>query len=401
MSKLNFPSEFLWGTSSAAHQVEGNNNKNDWWIWEKNNEDQEESGTACNEFRDYKKHIDLMKKMGLSAYRLSIEWSRIYPKQGQVNLNAVKHYKKVLIYLNKKNIKVFLTLHHFTNPIWFSKIGGFEKRSNIKNFTDFVELCAKEYQENVDYWITINEPSTYVLKSYLLGIWPPGNRNILSSFKVYRNLALSHNLAYLKIKDVIPNSKVGAAHQIVVYTSPVRVINKILKKIQEFVVNEYFYNKTKNFHDFYGINYYFKNPVSLKYLFKKIDKKIMELIIRDKGKDFGWTMDPSGISEAINLVKKLNPNKEIFILEHGISDPTDKIRSIYIKRAVKYLHKSILEGAQVRGYMHWSLLDNFEWNLGYTSKFGLCKKEKNGNIKIKSSGHVYKKLINKFSNINA
>lgn len=398
MSLSSLPAGFLWGTSSSAHQTEGNN-INDWSEWEKTSKGIEKSGQTCNAYKNYQLHISLMKKFNNNAYRFSIEWSRIFPRKGHVDEDAINHYKNLLISLKKDNIRVFVTLHHFTNPIWFSDLGAFTKPKNIKYFLDFVNVCIDNLGNYIDYWVIINEPTTYILKSYLMGIWPPGRKSLFDAINVYKNLAATHNSAYKLIKSKIPNSNIGSAHQIIVYYSMNKsFLNMILAKIQNYLVNDYFYKKTSGSHDYFGINYYFRNPVSLKFLFKKIDKNAREKILEDKGECYGWSMDPSGIYNAIMYANKKDKSKEIYILEHGLSDPTDTVRADYLRIAIEQINKAVINKANVRGYLHWTLIDNFEWDLGYISKFGLCRLDSNGEIFPKPSAFKYSDLIKKYSN---
>ncbi|MFC1700991.1 family 1 glycosylhydrolase [Patescibacteria group bacterium] len=232
---MRFPKNFLWGAASSAHQVEGNN-FNDWTEWEKKNakrlakkakkyyqkwqkEQFQEmlkkenyiSGRACDHYNRYEKDFDIAKSLNHNAHRFSIEWSRIEPEQGKFNQQEIEHYRKVILALKRRGIEPFVTLWHWTNPVWFSEKGGFEKHRNIKYFVNYAEKMVKELGKDVKFWITINEPNIYVSNSYLKGVWFPQKRNIFKYRKVLFNLIKAHKLSYDIIKNNFSKAKVGIA----------------------------------------------------------------------------------------------------------------------------------------------------------------------------------------------
>ena len=159
---LNFPEGFLWGAATSAHQVEGNNIYNDWWQWEQTRPRQFRSGQACDQYNRFKEDFELAKGLNHNAHRLSIEWSRIEPKEGQFNMEAIQHYKSVLATLKEHKMAVMLTLWHFTLPEWVADLGGWENGKTAHFFERFVKKIAPLLGEYVDLWITINEPGVYV-----------------------------------------------------------------------------------------------------------------------------------------------------------------------------------------------------------------------------------------------
>jgi beta-glucosidase len=168
-----FPKHFLWGTATAAHQVEGYNYNNDWWQAEQQGKLRFKSGAACDHYHRSSQDFDLAQKMHNNAHRLSVEWSRLEPRPGEWNYPAVEHYRKVLTDLRNRKITVMLTLHHFTLPSWLADKGGFAKFRNLKYFTRYVKFAAQQFQDLVDFWITINEPGVYIYQGYEMGDWPP------------------------------------------------------------------------------------------------------------------------------------------------------------------------------------------------------------------------------------
>ena len=159
---LKFPEGFLWGSATSAHQVEGNNINSDWWEWEQKRPPRFRSGDACDQYNKYEEDFDLVKQLNHNSHRLSIEWSRIEPKEGEFNQEAIDHYKKVLESLKDKNLTVMLTLWHFTLPKWVSDKGGWENGKTVKYFEGFVKKIVPEIEEYVDFWVTLNEPGVYI-----------------------------------------------------------------------------------------------------------------------------------------------------------------------------------------------------------------------------------------------
>ncbi len=160
--KLVFPKNFLWGAATAAHQVEGNNLYNDWWAWEKKGGGTKPSGIACDHYKRFEEDFELAKKLNHNAHRLSIEWSRIEPEEGQWDEEVVKHYQEVLQSLKDKEMKTFVSLFHVTLPLWFAKKGGFEKKENIEYFKKFALFAASAFADKVDFWVTVNETKTVI-----------------------------------------------------------------------------------------------------------------------------------------------------------------------------------------------------------------------------------------------
>ncbi|MEK7592314.1 MAG: family 1 glycosylhydrolase [Patescibacteria group bacterium] len=364
-----FPRNFLWGTSSAAHQVEGNTVDSDWWHWSLAGH-VPYPGTGCDHYRMYEEDFLLMQKMHHNAHRLSIEWSRIVPQEGVINRKEIDHYKAVLQSLRKKKIQSFVTLHHMTSPLWFSKKGGFSKKENIHFFLDFVTLCAKEFGGLVDFWITINEPTSYAAKSYFLGDGPPGGKNFGTALSVFLHLTEAHKRAYHLIKKLYPHASVGSSHVLTRFDSGGGLAGFLLSPVLHFLNNTLYFMLTKNTHDFVGINCYFRIEVSLHNIRKVLYEKDFSGIMQNKRHDLGWFVDSTSIYWL--LVYTWNSMKKpIYITEHGISDPSDKNRIGHIHDAVMSMTRASEEGVDIRGYLHWTFLDNYEWSSGFEPKFGL------------------------------
>ncbi len=389
---LSFPNGFLWGAATSAHQIEGNNKNSDWWAWEnsakraneliakgKNPEDFK-SGIACDSYNRYDEDFSLAKELGHNSTRLSIEWARIEPKEGVFDEQAFDHYEKVLQSAKYHGLKTFVTLHHFTNPLWFSNKGGFEKKENVQHFVRYAEACAKRLYEYVDFWITINEPEIHSTHSYLLGIFPPQQKSLIKTFKVIKNLLLAHNLSSPKIK-FYGNKPVSMAYHLS-DVQPASIFSEPLTHIVHYLANEYILKRTIAASDFIGMNYY--NHLHIGWFGRRNHSHSGHEV-----SDLGWGIHPEGLGRLLIFLKKFN--KPIYITENGIADARDNKREKFIKEHLCQIHKAISQGADVRGYLYWSLIDNFEWHQGFSPRFGLIEIDREDLLrrKIRPSALAY------------
>jgi len=368
MTTNQFPKNFLWGVAISGHQTEGDNLNSDWCVWEKNGkiEDGSISGEACDFYHRYQADIDSAKSLNLNAFRLSIEWSRIEPTEGKFDEKEIEHYKNVLLYLKQNNFKVFLTLWHFTLPQWLATQGGWENKKTIFYFQRYIEKIVKKFGNLVDFWLTLNEPTMYTGAAYLTGVWPPEKRSFLKTVKVFCKLMEAHKKSYEIIHHLIPEAKVGIAQNVVYFHSPQNPMDKYLSWFFNFLYNKLFYLLTKKYHDFIGLNYYYAYLVSNLNLVKKIKRIIVKSL---KKKDLKVEIYPPGIYQVIKMFKKYKI--PIYITENGLDDADDKKRPEFIRDHLKWINEAIQEGTQVKGYLHWSLMDNFEWQEGFEPKYGL------------------------------
>jgi len=355
---LEFPKEFLWGTATSAYQVEGGIENCDWSL-------KFPAGKACNHYYLYEKDFDLMKKLNLNAYRFSIEWSRIEPREGEFDKVEIEHYRKVLLSLKERKIKAMVTLHHFTNPQWLVKIGGWTNKKVVFYFTRFAERILKEYQNLVDFWQSFNEPLVYASMSFLKGVWPPKKKNSILFLKVIKNQILAHKKIFQTSHRFNPNIKIGIAKNNQFFES--ENSNPPLDRFSTFLAryfwNEYFLNRIQNHLDFIGLNYYFYRKIKFPFSEEKV--KCQD----EQESDIGWKIFPKGIYYVLKDLQKYN--LPIYITENGLADAKDKLRKDFIKDHLFWIHKAIKEGIDVRGYFHWSFMDNFEWKSGFEPRFGL------------------------------
>jgi len=403
---LKFPKNFYWGSATSAHQVEGGNH-NDWSEWEKKNAErlakeakekwqpwQQEkfpemfnpenyiSGRACDHYHLYEQDFDIAKKLGHNAHRFSIEWSRIEPEQGKFNEKEIEHYRKVIITLKGLEIEPFVTIWHWPIPIWLRDKGGWENKKITDYFERYAEKISNALGENVKFWITLNEPEIYASNSYFAGVWPPQKKNLFAYLRVLNNLIKAHRKAYGVIKKANSNSKIGIAKNNIYFEAyQNKLVNRVLKKFIDWWWNFYFLNRIRNHQDFIGLNHYFHNRIN--YGFNKNENK--------KISDIGWELYPEAIYYVLKDLKRFN--KPIYITENGLADGGDKKRSWFILESLKNIGKAINEGVNVRGYLHWSLMDNFEWDKGFWPRFGLVEVNyKTLERKIRPSALQYAKI---------
>jgi len=319
-----------------------------------------------------------------NAHRFSIEWSRIEPEEGKFNQGEIEHYRKVLQALRARGLEPLVTLHHFTNPIWFAKKGGWANKRAPEYFERYVEYVARHLGGEAKYWMTINEPLIVNSLGYLSGRWPPfKKRDFLGYFRAISNMAEAHRRAYGVLHKYNVDAKVGAAKNNNYFESVKDIfwpLNFLIVYISKYFKNERFLNKIKNHQDFIGLNYYNHYKFSLFKGFYQDGKE---------RSDFGWEIYPEGIYHVAKEIYK-KYKKPIYITENGISDADDSKRPKFIKEHLQWLHKAIQEGADVRGYFYWSLLDNFEWTEGFTQKFGLVEVNfETFERKMRPSGELY------------
>ena len=400
-SRISFPKAFCWGTATASHQVEGNCVNNNWFVWENSKDENnipriknnQKSGIACDHWNRYKEDIGLIKKTGVTHYRFSLEWSKIEPEKGKYDEEAINHYSNVIDSLIENNIVPVITLHHFTNPIWFDEMGGFEKEENIDHFIIFCKTVFSRYSSRVKNWCTINEPEVYAVMGYFAGIFPPGKKEPQLAVEVLKNLLISHTQVYKALKE-LPNgqdSKIGIVKNIMQF-EPYRrwnlldwIVCRITSEIYNGIALSYLEKGVINVNypffvkinyesksaalatDFFGLNYY--SHSHLKFKFDSYEFFENKFLSSDTMTDMPYAIYPEGLYRAIKQAGKIN--KPIIITENGIADATDDRREIFIERYIYAMSRAIKDGANVKGYYYWSLMDNFEWAEGYDMRFGL------------------------------
>ena len=359
-----------------------------------------------------------MKDIGVNHYRFSIEWSKVEPKNGNYDPEAIQHYRDLCDSLLKNNITPVITLHHFTHPIWFEKLGAFEKRENIDHFIDYSEYAFNNLKDLVPIWCTINEPSVFVSQGYFNGIFPPGKKDPVLASVVLENLLYAHTKTYKHLKNLDggDQAQIGLVKNIFQF-DPLRRWH-ILDWVFSKVLNNVFTNSTLDYFkkghaifslpgmvkkhlenndaigamDFIGLNYYSRMHVkgqanmSEPFIFEKREKDIQT--------DMEYALYPEGFYKALHTISTLE--KPIYVTENGVADRGNNIREIFIKRYLYALNKGIQDGLDIRGYFYWTLMDNFEWAEGYKMKFGLYEVNFETQARIlRESSSLFAKMVKK------
>jgi len=405
----NFPKQFLWGASTSSHQIEGGN-VNNWSEWGKKTAEKRAknipnwyefpkelleiakdpksriSGKACNSFELWREDIKLLKELGLNSYRFSIEWSRIFPEKGVVSKKGLKYYKDLINGLKANNIEPVLTCWHWTLPLWIEKEGGLMAKDIEKYFKEYFDILAENFGEDIKYWVSINEPSVITSQSYLVGVWPPQKKSPFIWFYLYYfRMVKIHKIGYESIKRVNKEALIGVAkHNTVMESYNNMPWNILITKLGDFFWNHWYLKKIHKYLDFIGLNFYFHQKIGIRGI--KNDN--------DRLSDMGWWLRPDSLYRALMDLKRYN--LPIIITENGVADFKDQYREWWLDESFNAMNKALEDGINLIGYLHWSLLDNFEWAEGFWPKFGLVKVDlKTFERKIKKSGYYYKDLIEK------
>lgn len=396
--------DLLLGVATASTQIEGGDKNNTWYDWTKNG-DKTKDGTnpflANSHWENYKEHIDLMEELHLQIYRMSIEWSRIEPNEGEFDESAINHYRDEISYLLEKGIKPLVTLHHFSNPIWFEKKGGFKKKKYaIECFKRYTRYVVSHLSDLVNEWCTINEPNVYVINSFMFGQWLNEERSFHTSMKVLRALGKCHVEAYKIIHEIQPDARVGIALNIT-YFIPMRP-KKLVDRFGCWF-NDRGFNlaicyamaydklifplgwspKKGNYFDYLGINYYTTNAV-----------KKMTTYFPEGGtyNDMGWIITPENFRKVLLRFHNLFKDKDIYITENGTPDRRDAFRPQYIR---DHLY-ALADLDFVKRYYYWTFMDNFEWKEGQGPCFGLVEYHyEDKTYTPRPSAYLYKEIIDK------
>jgi beta-glucosidase len=398
-----FPENFIFGAATSSYQIEGNNKNSDWYEWEKKkNHIKTECEKACDSWNRFSDDIKLLKEFGLDAYRMSIEWSRIFPKPDQIDTDALKKYEKILLLLKENKIKVFLTLQHHSLPKWLKH--GWLNLKIEKHFDNYTTLIGKNFHSLVDAWMPINEPAVNSTFGYFLEEFPPGQRSVLGYIFAARNQVNCHYNSYNKLKEINPNIPVGFIKQLLIFDNlKNNYVDKLLTRYFHYIFNKSYLNafqkgqipvskryrpEFKKTVDFWGLNYYTRKWVSL----RLAGRQQFNVDPNAELTQMGWEWFPEGIRAAAKIlwdIKKV----PIYITENGIATDNDSKRKKFIYKHLLETLKSLDDGIDIRGYFYWSLLDNFEWCMGYEPKFGLASVEPSTFDRItKDSGYYLGKI---------
>ncbi len=410
---ISFPKDFIWGTATAAYQIEGawNEDGKGPSIWD---EFTHRGGTiahndtgdvACDHYHRYKDDVKLIKKLNCTAYRFSISWPRVLPEgRGGVNQKGLDFYQRLTDELLAHHIQPCATLYHWDLPLALEKEGGWTRRFIADAFEEYTSTVVAALKDKVKFWMTLNEPLIIYGAGYFAGVHAPGYKSLLKSMKVIHNLLLSHAKSYHCIKSIDPQAKVGivnASSPVVgesekdahaaklaeaftqrIFLDPIfkgtypALIDRRLRFLNWDIKDEDF-KIMKNTADFLGINNYTRMVVK---------KTLLPLpgfaIQQTKSKNvtaMGWEIYPEGLYNLCTWIRDEYGNPPVYVTENGAAfddainkgEIIDTQRIDFLKSYLSSLYKAIQEGCNVKGYFVWSLMDNFEWAEGYAKRFGI------------------------------
>lgn len=401
MQEKKFPAGFYWGAATASYQVEGGIENTDWAKAARASR-VPPCGSACEHYQRFEADFDIAKGLGHTAHRFSVEWARIEPEEGEFDMKEVAHYRAVLEALRERDIKPFVTIWHFTLPLWFSQSGGFERVDAPAIFARYAAFLVQNLGDLCDHFSTMNEPNVFGSNGWLRGSWPPFKRFSLTDlvsitnsgriyeaeasrgfkplflyFRVMKNLALAHNEAFKAIKKISPQTEVSVVKHVIVFAANWNPFNKIKAALANYFWTRIFMNRTYKYCDSIGLNYYFYTQFGDKRQWRKTD--------------MDWNFAPEHVYDALMMLNRYK--LPLFVSEAGLADAADAGRAEYIKRQVAGVWQAVEDGADVRGHMYWSLLDNYEWALGFEKRFGLVSVNFDTQERTtRSSAYVYKEI---------
>ncbi len=411
MLKFKLKENLLLGASTAATQIEGCDENNNWARFAREGKinDGTTPTSACDHYNRWREDIDLMAEMGIEVYRFGIEWSRIEPEEGKFDESVLSHYREEIEYMRARGIRPLLTLHHFENPLWFEDIGGFTNKRSPDIFMEFAERVIDSLCDLVDDYITINEPNVYALNSLFYGTWPPEKKSLFALVKAFSNFTACHVRAYNMIhgkraalgkrreetlvsfanhlRVFAPKDPKNLWHRFSSWASEYLFQGAITKSMMTgkclFPVLKRKGVKRGRYYDYIGINYYSRSTVS------GLSDGVREGCFKN---DMGWEIYHEGLIEASNkLSDKYGREYPVFITENGTCDNTDAFRPLFIYDQLKVITET---DNRIERYYHWSFMDNFEWREGESCRFGLVHIDyKSQTRTVKSSGRLYSDII--------
>ncbi len=370
-----FPPNFMWGVATASHQIEGGNTNN-WTRFEPTSKSGQSSGIACDHWNRKEQDLELIQNLNVTHYRFSLEWSRIEPTMGEWDEDAIAWYSDLVDRLLERGIQPMVTLHHFTNPLWWEDLGAFEEESNIIYWIRFSSKMFEVLSDRVEWWCTINEPAVYASMGYILGEFPPGERSFKKTRRVSLNLMRAHAKCYRTLKSMANGSttKIGLVKNINIF-DPYRRWNP-LHRFQANLLDGMFNRcwidglKTGRFKppsalrsvsieglkgssDFIGVNYY-THLLATPFMPTKVE---IDPLIRpwEERTDFRYPMYAEGLKRAFEMVASLH--LPMIVTENGVADDDDDMRPEHVRRHLQITSEAIADGHDILGFYHWSLMD--------------------------------------------
>ena len=375
---------FLWGASTSAHQTEGGNHANDWHDWEQAPRSPcvEPAGDACDHVNRYPQDVALLAGIGLNSYRFSVEWSRVEPRPGRFSEHWLAHYRSMCQACHAHGLLPIVCLHHFTNPRWLAAEGGWENSDTATRFARFCERTLQALADVAAAVITINEPNMPALLGYENGIHPPGLRDRAARLRVTEVFCEGHRLAVEATRRQAPLVPVGMALAMADWQALPGGEEEMseIRRLREDV----FLDATAH-DDFVGVNTYTRHRIGPD-----------GWMASDEGVELtgtGWEFWPEAIGATLKRAWSRTGGRPLIASEAGVATDDDTRRAEYIRRSVAATRSVMAGGVDVRGFLYWSALDNFEWQMGYGPKFGLIAVDRRSQDRtVKPSARVLGEL---------
>jgi beta-glucosidase len=358
--EVHFPDGFFWGTSTSAYQIEGGGDNTDWWRYERAEGTRavDQCGDACDSWHRYEEDLDLTARLGLNSFRLSIEWARIEPERGVISQEALDHYRRVLEACHARSIIPVVTLHHFTLPLWVADLGGFENPDIASWMGDYALVVGRSLGDLIGVACTVNEPNILALMGYLLGFFPPQVQDWNRFVEVNTTMRSCHFAMRDALRSTPGNYPIGLPLSMQEYEA-LPGGEDLVSMIRHEMEDEYL--RVLGDDDYVGVQCYTKLLIGPEGLVEPTDQELTEM---------GYLFWPQCVEYTIRRAASFT-DVPIIMTENGIGTSDDDQRIRYLSAALAGLANVLRDGIDVRGYFQWSLLDNFEWTLGYAPKFGI------------------------------
>jgi len=418
MEKIRFPAGFTWGAGSAAYQVEGSPaadgaGPSSWHTFTHRRgtvKDGTTGDVACDSYQRYREDAALVRRLGLGAYRFSVGWARIFPEKGRVNSRGLDFYRRLVDALLEEGIQPWLTICHFDEPMWLAREGGFARREAADHLVELGSVLFRALGDRVHRWITVNEPTIHAVSGYFTGEFPPGRKFALKSlFHCLHHLLLAHARLCQSWASFGGRGSIGLAHHSVWMTpadarsdrdvAAARFMDsvanrtvldtlfrgaypdEVLARVGCFLPRGFASDlpEMKSPGTYLGINYYTR----IRYRWSPFVPISRAAEVRPPGvpRSAMWEISPEGMAASLRRLREGYGNPTCVITENGFPLPDslgrdprdDPDRIAYLTDHIAEVGRAIAEGSDCRGYFHWSLMDNFEWNLGLSMRFGLLR----------------------------
>ena len=436
IERSQFPKDFVWGAATSSYQIEGSTQVDGRGqsIWDTfaaipgKTHNGENGDPGCDHYNRWASDLDLMKDMGLEAYRFSVAWPRVIPNgRGQVNEKGMAFYERLVDGLLERGITPWLTMYHWDLPQALEDKGGWPNRDTVHAFEEYAQVLSSRLGDRVKHWITHNEPWCTAVLGYGLGIFAPGLKDKKFELQTAHHLLLSHGLSVPIIRENSKDAQVGMAPNLwPIYPASDSSEDEMAATRMDGFANRWYldpiygrgYPKDMleayaqilpKIHDgdlekiavptdFLGVNYYIRHVVK-----HGSNEAGFEFVQTDLERtDMGWEIYPDGLRDLMVRLKNDYPVKSLIITESGSCyDDTllegqinDEGRRKYLERHLESAHVAVQEGAPLDGYFAWSLMDNYEWAEGYARRFGLVHVDfETQERTLKKSGLYYRNFL--------